>query len=238
VRQALTTLVFLLPPSRIKNQLLRRLGHDVPDTAVVGICLVRRVDRFELGEGTLIHHFNLFRDLRLVKTGAGCRIMLFNQVVGDSGYEPGAVQTENLRTLRMGDDSHIISQHYLDCGGGVLLGDQSWVTGIRSTLLSHAFDPTNGGVILDPVTIGDRAVIATSCTMLPGTTVGEGALLAAGSTTWTGQDVKPGHLSGGVPARRLSVIDIPRHVYNRARYQRPGDVVAPSEPPTSELRSE
>ncbi|WP_182377807.1 hypothetical protein [Nocardioides sp. WS12] len=238
MRQALTTLVFLLPPSGIKNRLLRKLGHDVPDTAVVGICLVRRVDRFELGEGTLIHHFNLFRDLRLVKTGVGCRIMLFNQIVGDSGYEPGAVQTENLRTLRMGDDSHIISQHYLDCGGGVVLGDQSWVTGIRSTLLSHAFDPTNGGVILDPVTIGDRAVVATSCTMLPGTVVGEGALLAAGSTTWTGQEVKSGHLSGGVPARRLSVIDIPAHVYGRARYQRPGDVVGTPEPPTSELRSE
>ena len=93
VRQALTTLVFLLPPSKLKNRLLRRLGHVVPDTAVVGINLVRRVDRFELGEGALIHHFNMFRDLRLVKLGVGCRIMLFNQVVGDSGYEPGATQT-------------------------------------------------------------------------------------------------------------------------------------------------
>jgi len=232
VRQALTTLVFLLPPSQLKNRLLRLLGHDVPATATVGICLVRRVDRFELGEGSLIHHFNLFRDLRLVKMGIGCRIMLFNQIVGDSGYEPGAAQTENLRTLRMGDDSHIISQHYLDCGGGIVLGDQTWVTGIRSTLLSHAFDPTNGGIILDPVTIGDRAVVATSCTMLPGTVIGEGALVAAGSTTWTGQEAKGAHLHGGVPARRLAPIDIPAHVYDRARYQGPRDVVAPANPPS------
>ncbi|WP_418057870.1 acyltransferase [Pimelobacter simplex] len=232
MRQALTTLVFLLPPSKLKNRLLRRLGHAIPDTAVVGINLVRRVDRFELGEGSLIHHFNMFRDLRLVKLGVGCRIMLFNQVVGDSGYEPGAPPTDDLRTLRMGDDSHIISQHYFDCGGGIILGDNAWVTGIRSTLLSHAFDPTNGGVILDPVTIGDRAVIATSCTMLPGTVVGEGALIAAGSTTWTGQEAKGAHLHGGVPARRLAPIDIPRHVYDRARYQGPRDVVGISEPPS------
>ncbi|KAB2812246.1 hypothetical protein F9L07_10605 [Pimelobacter simplex] len=79
MRQALTTLVFLLPPSRLKNRLLRRLGHVIPDTAVVGINLVRRVDRFELGEGSLIHHFNMFRDLRLVKMGIGCRIMLFTR---------------------------------------------------------------------------------------------------------------------------------------------------------------
>lgn len=232
MRQALTTLVFLLPPSGLKIRLLNRLGHQIHPTAVIGICLVRRVERFEVGERSLIHHFNLFRDLRLVKLGEGCRIMLFNQVVGDSGYEPGAEQTENLRTLRLGDFSHIISQHYLDCGGGVLLGNETWVTGIRSTLLSHAFDPTNGGVILDPVTIGDRAVVATSCTMLPGTTIGEGALIAAGSTTWTGQEAKGGHLHGGVPARRLAAIDIPAHVYLRARHPGATGVVAPPNPPS------
>jgi len=225
-------LVFLLPPCGLKVRLLNLLGHQVHPTATIGICLVRRVDRFEVGAGSLIHHFNLFRDLRLVRLGAGCRIMLFNQVVGDSGYEPGVTQNENLRTLRMGDDSHIISQHYLDCGGGIILGDNTWVTGIRCTLLSHAFDPVNGGVILDPVTIGDRAVVATSCTMLPGTVLGEGALLAAGSTTWTGQDAKAAHLHGGVPARRLAPVEIPRHAYDRARYQGPRDVVGPAKPPS------
>lgn len=237
MRQALTTLVFLLPPSSLKIRLLNLLGHQIHPTATIGICLVRRVDRFEIGEGSLIHHFNWFRDLRLVRMGTGCRIMLFNQIVGDSGYEPGVEQAGDLRTLRMGDHSHVISQHYLDCGGGIILGSETWVTGIRSTLLSHAFDPNNGGVILEPVTIGDRAVIATSCTMLPGTVIGEGALVAAGSTTWTGQEAKGGHLHGGVPARRLAVIDIPRHVYGRARYQPAGGVVAPANPP-SEWRSE
>lgn len=237
MRQALTTLVFLLPPSGLKNRLLNLLGHRIHPTAVVGICLVQRVERFELGEGSLIHHFNMFRDLRLVRMGRGCRIMLFNWFVGDSGYEPGAEQTEDLRTLRMGDHSHIISQHYLDCGGGVILGDQSWVTGIRSTILTHAFDPHNGGVMLQPVRIEDRAVVATCCTMLPGTTVGEGALLAAGSTTWTGQSAAAAHLHGGVPARRLSAISIPAWVYDRARYQGEGAVVAPAQAPT-EQRSE
>lgn len=232
VRQALTTLVFLLPPSALKNRLLNRLGHQIHPTATIGICLVRRVGRFEVGERSLIHHFNLFRDLRLVRMGDGCRIMLFNQVVGDSGYEPGIEQTDDLRTLRLGDYSHIISQHYLDCGGGIILGNESWVTGIRSTLISHAFDPNNGGVILDPIRIGDRAVIATSCTMLPGTVIGEGALVAAGSTTWTGQEAKGGHLHGGVPARRLAAIDIPAHVYLRARHPGATGVVAPPNPPS------
>ena len=50
---------------------------------------------------SLIHHFNLFRDLRLVRMGESCRIMLFNQIVGDSGYEPGAEQTPNLLGFRL-----------------------------------------------------------------------------------------------------------------------------------------
>lgn len=227
MRRRLTTLVFLLPPSGLKNRLLRMLGHAVPDSARIGINLVQRVDRFEIGEGTVIHHFNWFRDLRLVRTGTGCRILLFNWFTGDSGYEPGMEPPEHARSLVMGDHSHIISQHYFDCGGGVLIGDQTWITGIRTTVLTHAFDPHNGGMLLQPVTLHDRSVLATCCTLLPGAVVGEGALVAAGSTLWTGQESKAAHLHGGVPARRLAAIDIPRWVYNRARYQPDGAVVAP-----------
>ncbi len=219
MRQALTTLVFLLPPSALKIRLLNLLGHRVHATSRIGICFVQRVDHFDIAEGVLIGHFNMFRDLALVEMGFGARIMMFNQVLGDSGYEADAVDNGTMRTLRMGAHSHIISQHYLDCGGGVLMAENSWLTGIRSTLLTHAFDPHEGGVILEPVRLEAGAVVATSCTMLPGTVIGEGSLVAAGSTTWTRQEVASGSLAGGVPARRLSTMQISSWVYNRARYQ-------------------
>lgn len=218
MRQALTTVVFLLPPSSMKNRLLNLLGHQVHHTARLGICFVQRVERFELAEGVLISHFNVFRDLARVQLGRGSRIVMFNWILGDSGYEPGAPDSDAKRTLRMGEHSHIVSQHYLDCGGGLVLGDQCWITGIRTTVLTHAFDPQNGGVNLDPVVLNTRAVLGTCCTILPGTVIGEGALLAAGSTTWTGQEVGAGSLSGGVPARRLSPAKIAPEAYNRARY--------------------
>ncbi len=218
MRQALTTLVFLLPPSALKIRLLNLLGHRVHRTARIGISFVQRVDRFDIAEGVLIGHFNLFRDMALVEMRFGARIMMFNQVLGDSGYEPGAVDNGTMRTLRMGAHSHIISQHYLDCGGGLLMAENCWFTGIRSTVLTHAFDPHEGGVILEPVRLEPGAVIATSCTMLPGTVIGEGSLVAAGSTTWTRQEVASGSLAGGVPARRLSAMQISSWVYDRARY--------------------
>lgn len=219
MRAPLTTLLFLLPSSGLKIRLLRRLGHDIHPTARIGICFVQSVDRFRLAEGVRIGNFNAFRYLALVEMGKGSRIVMFNWILGGSGFEPGVEQHENLRTLRMGANAHVISFHFLECGGGLVMEDDTWITGIRSTVLSHAFDPHEGGMILEPVVVRKGAVVSTSCTMLPGTVIGEGALLAAGSTTWTRQEVAAESLAGGAPARRLAPIKISSWVYERQRYR-------------------
>lgn len=218
MRQRLTTLVFLLPPSRLKNKLLRLLGHDVHPTAIIGICYVQHVERFELAEHVHIGHFNMFAYLARVQMGRGARIVMFNTIIGDSGFEAAEDAAQARRYLRMGDHAHIISNHYLDCGGGLVLEDDSWLTGCRSTVLTHAFDPHNGGMIIEPVVLKRAAIVATNCTILPGCVVGEGALLAAGSTIWTRQEVPANALVGGVPARRLGPIAIPAEAYQRHRY--------------------
>lgn len=212
-------LVFLLPSSSLKIRLLNRLGHRIHPTARIGICWVQAVERFEIDAGVTIGNFNAFRYLKLVQIGTGSRIVMFNWFLGGSGFEPGAVDHGSLRTLRMGEHAHIISMHYIDCGGGVILHDHAWITGIRSTVLTHAFDPQNGGLILEPVTLEKAAAISTNCTVLPGVTLGEGALLAAGSTAWTRQQIAGAHLHGGVPARRLAPIKIEESLYERHRYQ-------------------
>jgi acetyltransferase-like isoleucine patch superfamily enzyme len=118
----------------------------------------------------------------------------------------------------MGQFSHVMSSHYLDCGAGVTIHDDAWITGIRSTVLTHAFDPENGGIRLNPIVLEKGSVVATSCTMLPGTVIGAGALLAAGSTTWTGQELVAEAVHGGVPARRLAPITMPESAYKHLRY--------------------
>lgn len=208
-------LVFVLPPSGLKNRLLNLLGHDVHPTARLGICFVQHVDHFQLAEGVVIGNWNAFRYLARVEMGRGSRIVMFNWILGGSGFEPGEDHLGVRRTLRMGDQCHIISFHFLECGGGLLMADRSWITGVRSTVLSHAFDPREGGLILQPVVLKEGAVVATNCTLLPGSAIGEGALLAAGSTIWTGQELQAAHLHGGVPARRLAPIEVPDSAYER-----------------------
>ncbi|WP_183099389.1 acyltransferase [Nocardioides pelophilus] len=220
MRQLLTMIAFLLPSSGLKIRLLNLLGHQIHPTARIGICFVQKVGRFELAEGVTIGNFNAFRFLARVQMGLGSRIVMFNWILGGSGLEPGLPDDERgiRRTLRMGAHSHVMSFHFLDCGGGLLMADETWLTGLRSTVLTHAFDPHEGGMILEPVELKRGAVVSTSCTMLPGTVIGEGALLAAGSTLWTRQELAGGSLYGGVPARRLSAIQISDWVYNRRRY--------------------
>lgn len=217
VRSLLTTLVFLLPIGRQrKPRMLNRLGHDIHPTAWIGTCFVRHIKRFEMAEGSVIGSFNIFRDMDLVSMGRGAIISYRNFIMAGQTLEPG--QAEGGRVLRMGAHSHITSWHHIDCSGGVILGEDAWITGMRSTVMSHAFDPHNGGMIHEPIEIKRGAVVATNCTLLTGAVVGEGALIAAGSAMWTRQEASGQHVHGGVPARRLGPITISPWVYEYNRY--------------------
>lgn len=218
MRSLLTTLAFLLPLKRLKVRLLNLLGHQIHPTALIGINLVRNVQRFEMAEGAAIGHFNVIGGLRLVRMGYGARINYFNMIASgltlDSGPDPRDVKG----TLQMGPHSRIISWHQLDCSGGVVLGEECWMSGMRSTVLSHAFDPYEGGFVVEVVELKRRAVLGTNCTLLPGVTVGEGALLAAGSTAWTRQQLDDRSLYGGVKAQRLREIEQADYLFHFNRY--------------------
>lgn len=210
MRDLLTTVAFLLPFRRLKIRLLNLLGHDIHPSANVGICLVRHVDRFELAENATIGSFNVLGNLALVKLGPDAMIAYFNLVMSGITLAPGEEAPEHYRSLRMGVNARIVSFHSVDCSGGLVMGDNCWLTGVRTTVLSHAFDPHEGGVIVEPVELKRDSVISSNCTILSGVVVGEGSLLAAGSAAWTRQQLDEGKLYGGVPARRLAPITVTR----------------------------
>jgi acetyltransferase-like isoleucine patch superfamily enzyme len=218
VRSLLTTLAFLLPFQGLKKRLLNLLGHDIHPGALIGITLVRNVGRFELAEGAVIGHFNVIGGLARVSLEYGARINPFNMIMSGYSGEAEYAHPELKASLIMRPHSRIISWHQFDCSGGVVLGEDAWVTGMRSTLLSHAFDPYEGGFILEPIHLERRAVLGTNCTVLPGVRVGEGSLLAAGSTAWTRQQLDAHSLYGGVKAVRLGPIEQDDYLFDYRRY--------------------
>ena len=63
------TLIFLLPASRAKNWILRRLGHLISPDARISPILALGVSHFEVGPQSSIGPFNVFRDMSLVEIG-------------------------------------------------------------------------------------------------------------------------------------------------------------------------
>jgi putative colanic acid biosynthesis acetyltransferase WcaF len=91
----------------------------------------------------------------------------------------------------------------LDGRGGIWIGRDVNVSSF-TLLITGTHDVGARDMFADsyaPIHVGDRAWIATRCTVLGGVTVGEGAVVAAGAVVT--RDVEPFTIVAGVPARPI-----------------------------------
>ena len=61
-----------------------------------------------------------------------------------------------------------------------------------------------GGTWVAPVTIGAEAFVGVESVLMPGVTVGAGSIVAAGAVVT--QDVLPGTIVAGIPARQIGLV--------------------------------
>ena len=205
LRARLTSLTWLLPPSRAKNALLRGLGHRVHPTARLGVCLVHAVPRFDVGADSVIGHGNVFRALRAVDIGSDAIVGQFNWFsVAPSLRLP---DDGTAGTLRLGDHAVLTNRHYVDCSGGVRLARFGTLGGVRCTVLSHSVDLATGRQTLAEVTLAEHAFVSTNSLVMAGSRLAERAVLAAGSVTALHGEYDRNTLYGGVPAKPIRAID-------------------------------
>lgn len=140
-----------------------------------------------------IHRFRLFFYRRVLHIGIGHHTSVHWRTVF---YQPAGVV--------IGSHSIVGNDCFLDGRRGITVGSNVNIGGhVQIYTLEH--DPqasdfrTSGG----PVTIADRAYVASRSTILPGVVIGEGAVVAAGAVVTS--DVEPYTISGGVPARKIGV---------------------------------
>ncbi|MEU5695939.1 hypothetical protein [Actinosynnema sp. NPDC020468] len=198
----LRMLVWLLPPSRAKNALLRALGHRVHPTARVGINLLLGVGAVEVGAASFVGHGNVFRGLRSIRIGREVIVGQFNWIT----VAPSLTSVAQAR-MELGDHTVLTNRHYVDCSGGLLCDPYSTIGGVRSVVLSHSVDLGSGKQTLAPVVMKRHAFVATCCTVLPGVVLNERAVLAAGAVTVPGATYDAETLYGGVPAKPIGAID-------------------------------
>jgi len=136
-----------------------------------------------LGPGTIIHSVSFFNHYRggfsMLKSGRDC-------FVGDEGL--------------------------FDLADGIVMEDQvtlaERVTVLTHTNVGYADHPLQKHfpAFTAPVTFGRGCFIGTNATIMPGVVIGEMSVVAAGAVVT--QDVPPGTVVGGVPAREIKRLEL------------------------------
>lgn len=202
MRQVTTLLAFLLPACSLKNSCLRLLGHSIGRDAEIGPCLVHKVMRFALGDGARIGVGNVFRGLDHVTLGANAIIGHWNWI---SAGEVTAQTGSDPMSLRLGESATIVSRHFIDCSGGVLVEDYALVAGLRSVLLTHQVDYRTCTMTAAPIRIGAYALVNACNNIVPGAQVPARCVTTMGAVVLPGLESE-GRLYGGVPARDIQPV--------------------------------
>lgn len=115
-----------------------------------------------------------------------------------------------------GKNTHIGKDVFINSGcrfqdqGGITIGDGVlFGHNVVLATLNHESNPNNrGDMIPEPIVIGNHVWIGANATVLPGVTVGDGAIIAAGAVV--SKDVKENTVVGGVPAKFIKTIEVPK----------------------------
>jgi acetyltransferase-like isoleucine patch superfamily enzyme len=218
---ALATIWLPWPARRV---LYRRVLHWVIDSgASIGISLVD-ARQLHLGHGARIGHFNVIRQIEAVDIGADAIIGQWNWITAS----PELI-SRNGGYLIVGRDSAITSRHYIDCSGGVRIGDHTTIAGVRSVVLSHQIDVDQNIQSVDPVEIGSYVLLSSNVCVTPGSRIPSSCVIAMGAVV-VGKLDSEGALYAGVPATLKR-----RGLENGAYFARTEGVVRPASRPTEKV---
>jgi len=127
----------------------------------------------------------------------------------------------DLSRFEIDPTSHIKSDTFIECSGGVRIG-QHFHPGRGLTIFSSKHDYRGDRTIpydeIDlpaPVVIGDCVWVGANVMILPGITIGEGAIVAMGAVVT--RDVSPGAIVAGNPARVVNQRDM--EIYSQLKVE-------------------
>lgn len=198
----LPLLISLMPLNELRVLLYRALfGYRIGKGVRIGFGTVIRVKSLEIGDGTVIGPFNLFKGPIQVRIGANARIGRLNQfscswhVVADKfaarGYTP---------MLELGDRSLVLNSHFFDIYGRVEIGNDSWIAGNGSQFWTHGLSVMDRDIV-----IGEKNYIGSGARFAPGTSIGHRNIVALGTVVLGNVDACDSLISG-FPAKAIRSI--------------------------------
>lgn len=190
------TLSLLLPPTAIKNFLLRKLGWRVGKGFRIGFSWID-CDNVLLHDFSKIGHGN-YINCRTLVLRESSYIQNFNQIKGDiwvfllKNAGIGNINkimrakrgvTWGRSVLRLGIYSKITSKHIVDCTRSVRLGNYSTIAGLASQIWTHGYIHAPSGLerfrIDGSVTIGNNVYIGSASVINAAVKINNGITVGA-----------------------------------------------------------
>jgi acetyltransferase-like isoleucine patch superfamily enzyme len=191
-------------PGRTRRVLFKAmLGWDIDETARMGLCWLD-VGELYVGANTQIGHFNVFRNIVSARFADNVNVGQWNWITAATPF----LRTGDLGCrgcLSVGRDSGISSRHYIDCSGGVEIGEFTTIAGVRQTILTHEISAQESYQTVRPVKVGAYCLVSSNVLITPGSVIPDRSLIAMGAVI-TGVLETPGMLWGGIPARALKFV--------------------------------
>jgi len=173
----LLLLLCVVLPNPLKLALYRALGFRIGKNVRIGLSLIWDTQSVEIGDNCSIAHFNQFRGLQRLELRDGVYIFNMNEIAGGSSnphWSSVFIAEEKVQ---------IMSRHFFDCSGTVVLKAESLIGGRDSQFWSHSRTMADDGTLAltsSPVEVGRGVYVGARCTLV-GCTVPDGATVAAGS---------------------------------------------------------
>jgi len=212
IRLLIQVLLFPLPWTVRRLALQVLFGYEIHHTAHVGWSIIL-AQRLVMGPKSHIASLVVCKDIDALVMGGNSGIMPLNYITGypTSCKSFFTHETQRRCELVLGDCVGITSRHFLDCNGGVYIGDYTTIAGLRSQILTHSVNVYTNRQETKPVFIGRYCFVGTACIILPGATLPDFCVLAAGSVL-TAAMPQSYTLYAGNPAsarKQLDTVDVP-----------------------------
>lgn len=205
--------ILLLPWTVRRKLLIWRYGYKIDSTARIGKSIIFPL-KLKMGPNSRIHSGVICKGIDLLEMGEDSGIASFTYITGFSTTDKRWYRhlPDRKCELVLGKSAGITSRHFVDCNGGVYIGDFTTVAGIRTQILTHSIDVYNNRQDAKPVTIGRYCFLGTGCILLPGGELPDYSILGAGSVLTKKLD-KAGCLYAGSPAKLVKELDVEKIPY-------------------------
>jgi acetyltransferase-like isoleucine patch superfamily enzyme len=165
-------------PQPVKLGVLRRLpGWTVGRNVRIGFSLVD-ADSVVLEDDVQVGHFNLFVNISRLWLAEASVVRNFNSFHGGGPL----VKVGFPSSVRLGRRTKMMSHHFVDCAGSLVVGDDVVIGGRSTEIYTHQRSLRNDVPVLEPaeVVIGDDIYVGARCTLVS-CTIPSGAIVGAGA---------------------------------------------------------